>query len=137
MNQYGLEIRPLGQEIGQASAIKMCYAALTKGLPELCAELLTAAETLGVSADLAEEFELSQTALYQRMQKGLPSLPSKSSRWIGEMEEIAQTFDSVAVTSDFHTGAAWTFREVAAADISPPLPMDDAIEQIATPKISR
>ena len=56
------------------------------------------------------------------------------------MEEIAQTFDSVAVTSDFHTGAAWTFREVAAADIkaqNPKLPLDDAIEQIANPETSR
>ena len=69
--------------------------------------------------------------------RGAQRLPNVAERWIGEMEEIAQTFDSIAVTSDFHTGAAWTFREVAAADIRPQLPLDDAIEQIATPKISR
>ena len=139
LNQYGLEIRPLGQEIGQASAIKMCYAALTKGLTALCAELLTAAETLGVSADLAEEFELSQTALYQRMQKGLPSLPSKSRRWIGEMEEIAVTFADVGLTPNILAGAADIFRFISQtelASLSPEQPdafpsMEKMITQLA------
>lgn len=139
LNQYGLEIRPLGQEIGQASAIKMCYAALTKGLTALCAELLTAAETLGVSADLAEEFELSQTALYQRMQKGLPSLPSKSRRWIGEMEEIAVTFADVGLTPNILAGAADIFRFISQtelANLSPEQPdafpsMEKMITQLA------
>ena len=139
LNRYGLEIRPLGQEIGQASAIKMCYAALTKGLTALCAELLTAAETLGVSADLAEEFELSQTALYQRMQKGLPSLPSKSRRWIGEMEEIAVTFADVGLTPNILAGAADIFRFISQtelANLSPEQPdafpsMEKMITQLA------
>ena len=139
LNQYGLEIRALGQEIGQASAIKMCYAALTKGLTALCAELLTAAETLGVSADLAEEFELSQTALYQRMQKGLPSLPSKSRRWIGEMEEIAVTFADVGLTPNILAGAADIFRFISQtelANLSPEQPdafpsMEKMITQLA------
>ena len=139
LNQYGLEIRPLGQEIGQASAIKMCYAALTKGLTALCAELLTAAEPLGVSADLAEEFELSQTALYQRMQKGLPSLPSKSRRWIGEMEEIAVTFADVGLTPNILAGAADIFRFISQtelASLSPEQPdafpsMEKMITQLA------
>ena len=139
LNQYGLEIRPLGQEIGQASAIKMCYAALTKGLTALCAELLTAAETLGVSSDLAEEFELSQTALYQRMQNGLPSLPSKSRRWIGEMEEIAVTFADVGLTPHILAGAADIFRFISQtelADLSPEQPdafpnMEEMITQLA------
>ena len=37
LNQHGLDIRPLGSQIGLASAIKMCYAGLTKGLTALCA----------------------------------------------------------------------------------------------------
>jgi hypothetical protein len=117
----------------------MCYAALTKGLTALCAELLTAAETLGVSADLAEEFELSQTALYQRMQKGLPSLPSKSRRWIGEMEEIAVTFADVGLTPNILAGAADIFRFISQtelANLSPEQPdafpsMEKMITQLA------
>lgn len=122
LNNFGLDVRPLGDEIGQASAIKMCYASLTKGLTALCTELLTAAEMLGVSDALAAEFKLSQTALYDRMERGLPSMPTKAKRWIGEMEEISDTFADVGLTPNILTGAADMYRlvsETHLADISP------------------
>ena len=122
LSNHGLDIRPLGNEIGQASAIKMCYASLTKGLTALCTELLTAAEMLGVSDALASEFQLSQTALYERMERGLPSMPTKAKRWIGEMEEISDTFAHIGLTPNILTGAADMFRlvsETPLSDLSP------------------
>ena len=38
--EYGLDIRVIGPEIGQASGLKMVYAALTKGTSALALELL-------------------------------------------------------------------------------------------------
>lgn len=125
LNRFGLDIRPLGTEIGLASAIKMCYASLTKGLTALCTELLTAAEIMGVSDALASEFKLSQSALYERMERGLPSMPPKSGRWIGEMEEIAATFEYVGLTPKILAGAADMYRlvgETHLADLSPEEP---------------
>ena len=122
LNRFGLDIRPLGAEIGLASAIKMCYASLTKGLTALCTELLTAAEVLGVSDALRAEFRLSQSALYDRMEQGLPSMPPKSRRWIGEMEEISATFEGVGLTPKILAGAADIYRfvgETRLADLSP------------------
>ena len=122
LNQYGLDVRPLGDEIGLASAIKMCYASLTKGLTALCTELLTAAEVLGVSDALTVEFQLSQSALYERMERGLPSMPPKARRWIGEMEEISATFKHIGLTPNILTGAADMYRlvsETHLADLSP------------------
>ncbi|MYF99159.1 NAD(P)-dependent oxidoreductase [Candidatus Poribacteria bacterium] len=122
LNQYGLDVRNLGEEIGLASAIKMCYASLTKGLTALCTELLTAAEVLGVSDALTKEFQLSQAALYERMERGLPGMPPKARRWIGEMEEIADTFAHVGLTPNILTGAADMYRLVSdthLADLSP------------------
>ncbi len=122
LSQFGLDVRPLGAEIGQASAIKMCYASLTKGLTALSTVLLTAAEVMGVSDALRAEFQLSQSALYERMERGLPTMPPKSRRWIGEMEEIAATFAHVGLTPKIHEGAADTYRfigETALADLSP------------------
>lgn len=112
LNRYGLDVRPLGDEIGLASAIKMCYASLTKGLTALCTELLTAAEALGVSDALTAEFRLSQSALFERMEKGLPSMPPKAKRWIGEMEEISATFAHVGLTPKMLAGAADMYRLV-------------------------
>ena len=122
LKEYGLDVRPLGDEIGLASAIKMCYASLTKGLTALCTELLTAAELLGVSESLAEEFQLSQSVLYERMERGLPGMPTKARRWIGEMEEISNTFADVGLTPNILTGAADMYRLVSSthlADLSP------------------
>ena len=122
LNNYGLDVRALGDEIGHASAIKMCYASLTKGLTALCTELLTAASLLGVSEALTAEFQLSQSALFERMERGLPSMPPKARRWIGEMEEIAATFEYVGLTPNILTGAADMYRFVGdthLADLPP------------------
>ncbi len=122
LNNYGLDVRALGAEIGLASAIKMCYASLTKGLTALCTELLTAASVLGVSEALTAEFQLSQSALFERMERGLPSMPPKARRWIGEMEEISATFAHVGLTPNILTGAADMYRFVGdthLADLPP------------------
>ncbi len=122
LNNYGLDVRPLGEDVGLASAIKMCYASLTKGLTALCTELLTAAEKLGVSDALSAEFKLSQSALYERMENGLPGMSPKARRWIGEMEEISATFEHVGLTPHILAGAADMYRlvsETPLADLSP------------------
>ena len=115
-------IRPLGDKIGKASAIKMCYAALTKGLSALCIELLTASKLLEVSESLASEFQLSQPSLYKRMERTIPGLPSKSKRWVGEMKEIAATFAEIGLTPKILDGAADMFQFVGdtrLADLQP------------------
>jgi len=122
LNNYGLDVRALGEEVGLASAIKMCYASLTKGLTALCTELLTAASVLGVSEALTAEFQLSQSALFERMENGLPGMPPKARRWIGEMEEISATFAHVGLTPNILTGAADMYRFVGdthLADLPP------------------
>ena len=118
LNNHGLDVRPLSDEIGHASAIKMCYASLTKGLTALCTELLTAAQVLGVSEALTAEFQLSQSALFERMEKGLPGMPPKARRWIGEMEEISATFAHVGLTPNILTGAADMYRFVGNTDLA-------------------
>ena len=90
LSRFGLSVIVIGEQIGQASAMKMCYAALTKGMVALFTELLTAAEILGVSGELKQRIQSSpQSIFYERMEQEVPRMPEKSRRWIGEMEEIA------------------------------------------------
>lgn len=105
-----IEVREIGAAIGRASALKMCYAALTKGTWTLHAALLTVAARLGISGELRAEFEASQKDAYARMQAMIPRLPVDAGRWVGEMEEIAATFEAAGVTPGFHQGAAEMFR---------------------------
>ena len=110
LDAKGIAVRTMGGHIGRASAIKMCYAAGTKGTSALHTALLTAAGALGVSGELAAELRASQSEVYKRMEGVVPGLPIAAGRWVGEMEEIAATFDHVGVTPHFHRGAADIFR---------------------------
>ena len=136
LRDYGLNAVVMGDKIGQASAIKMCYAALTKGSTALYTELLAAAKRLGISEQLKDEFLSSQRDRYERMERGVPTMPAKSRRWVGEMEEIAKTFQSVGLTPRMLLGAADMFRLVGAtplADRNPedPEPLPSLEEMIA------
>ena len=124
LNEFGLNITVLGEQIGQASAIKMCYAALTKGVTALGTELLTAAEILGVSEPLKQEFQLSQPALYGYLERQLPRMPMKSLRWIGEMREIAKTFQRAGLTPKIFAGAGDVYRFVSETELAERKPED-------------
>jgi 3-hydroxyisobutyrate dehydrogenase-like beta-hydroxyacid dehydrogenase len=123
LSDYGLNVVAIGQEIGMASALKMCYAALTKGSSALYIELLTAARALGVDEALAHEFQSSQEAMLQRMQR-LPGVSMKSRRWVGEMEEIAKTFECVGLTSKMLAGAADMYRLLGSTALADRTPED-------------
>ena len=102
----GIIIRDLGDKVGRASGIKMCYAALTKGTSALQYALLTVAERLGLTDELHEELMFSQAGVYRHMETHLPTIPSKALRWVGEMEEISSTFENSGLSPHFHKGAA-------------------------------
>jgi len=115
----GIRVVDLAGEPGHASAVKMTYAALTKGTAALRTALLVAAQRLGVYDTLCVELEASQPDAFRQMQNSIRRLPTVAHRWIGEMEEIAATFEAVGVTPDFHRGAADVFRLVHAAGLVP------------------
>ena len=109
----GFDVISLGDEVGRASAMKMVYAALTKGTWTLQTAVMLAAEKLGLTEELTAEFAFSQKPALEAMRARIPRLPADSGRWIGEMEEIAATFADAGVTSGFHNGAADIFRVLA------------------------
>src|SRR5690606_23825933 len=101
-----IRVRAIGAEIGRASALKMVYAALTKGTWALQTALLMAALRLDVYDELISEFEGSQTDELKAMRARVPFLPADSGRWAPEMDEIADTFAAAGVPEGFHRAAA-------------------------------
>jgi 3-hydroxyisobutyrate dehydrogenase-like beta-hydroxyacid dehydrogenase len=124
LNQHGLHVIPISSRVGDASALKMCYAALTKGLTALSTELLVAAQVLGVSEALEAEFRQSQSAMLAQMERSLPGMPPKARRWVGEMEEIAATFEAVDLTPRILLGAADIYRFVGDTTLADRNPED-------------
>ena len=116
LSQYGLDIRIVGSEIGQASGFKMCYASQTKGRYAIFIESLVAAQRLGFYDLLVAELKSSQAATYADIEKMVPGIPLKAGRWIAEMEEIAATFGEVGMTEHIFRGVADLYRAIDGAD---------------------
>ena len=139
VGQFGLEVRPLAGETGQASGIKMCYAAMTKGSSALYAQLLTAAERMGLTEPLLAEFAEGQSAVLQRMERGLPTVPPRSRRWVSEMEEIRDTFAHLGLTPHLFQGVADMYRFIGSTPLGDEFPesrdqertFTDTIKQLA------
>ena len=112
----GISVPVMNGPIGHASGIKMCYAAISKGTLALYAATLMSAQSLGLLNDLMNEMRVSQAKTLAAME-GVNSISAKAFRWIGEMEEIAATFESAGATQNIHLGAAETFRRIADSSI--------------------
>ncbi len=108
LREFGLDIRVLEGGVGQASGLKMCYAAMTKGVQALGAELLVAARLLGVEDALRTEQNLGTelAAVRHFVERALPTMPPKAYRWIGEMEEISRCFEELGLPGRLMMGAA-------------------------------
>ena len=108
-----LIVRVVGERIGEASAVKMCYASITKGALALGVELLITARKLGVEQALEAEFRETQPDLYDWILNRSLSMPPKAYRWVPEMDEIAKTFEDVGMTPRIMQGAADMYELIA------------------------
>jgi 3-hydroxyisobutyrate dehydrogenase-like beta-hydroxyacid dehydrogenase len=104
-----LDVRGVGDDVGLASALKMCYAAWTKGTSALLLAIRAVANREGVDAALLTEWGQSQSALVGRSDGAARAAYDKGWRWRGEMEEIAATFAAAGLPAGFHEAAADVF----------------------------
>lgn len=101
-----LATRVLGEDETAASALKMCYAAWTKGSAALLLATVATADTHGVLAELFRQWEVRLPDLEGRAGEAAAEAAAKAWRWVSEMEEISDTFDSAGVPGGFHAAAA-------------------------------
>ena len=109
----GIEVRVMSERIGDASAIKMCYASYTKGAVALGVEMLMAARRLGVDAALDRELQESAADNRQWILSRTTVMPPKAYRWVPEMLEIAKTFEGANLTPRILLGAADMYEMIA------------------------
>jgi 3-hydroxyisobutyrate dehydrogenase-like beta-hydroxyacid dehydrogenase len=105
-----LKVEDLHAAAGQASGLKMCYAAYTKGVTALGAELLVASERIGVSELVINQLSRGYPEQLRYINDSVPKMLPKAHRWAPEMEEIAATFSSVGLTPLMMQGAAEVYR---------------------------
>jgi 3-hydroxyisobutyrate dehydrogenase-like beta-hydroxyacid dehydrogenase len=101
-----LDARAIGETPGAASALKIAYAAWTKCTDALVLAILALAAMEGVDKALVEEWNLSQPDLERRSVRAAAVAVPKAWRYVGEMREIAATFEAAGLPAGFHNAAA-------------------------------
>jgi 3-hydroxyisobutyrate dehydrogenase-like beta-hydroxyacid dehydrogenase len=108
----GLAIKPLDGPVGAASALKMSYAAITKGLTAIASASILGAAKYGASDALHAELASSQKAILPAISRAVPDMFDKAYRFVGEMEEIADHFGRPS-SAEIYRGMAKLYQEIA------------------------
>ena len=128
------EAGPLGAQVisgstTAASAVKMAYAAWTKGSGALLLTARALARAEGVEEVLLAEWALSQPGLAARSAGAARAAGAKGWRWVGEMEEIAASMAGAGLPDGFHQAATEVFRRAPHAG-STAAPADDIVNAV-------
>ncbi len=111
--EYGLDARALDRDVGAASALEMCYAAINKGLIGLGASMLLAAARSGAKQALMAVLSENQSRLVAKLAKDIPDMYPKEYRWVEDMDEIAAFLGADDPAADIFSGMAAVFQRLA------------------------
>jgi len=107
-----LETKIIGEEIGKASALKMCYAAYSKGTTALLCAILATAESLAIREELYQQWDKDEANFSDRVNRRVTRVTAKAWRFEGEMKEIASTFHEADIPDGFHQAAAEIYQRM-------------------------
>jgi len=107
-----METNIIGSSVGKASALKMCFAAYTKGTTALLCGIMSTAEALGVRDELFEQWKIPGPDFADQSVQRVRGVTKKAWRFIGEMEEISSTFEAAGLPGGFHAAAADIYRRL-------------------------
>jgi 3-hydroxyisobutyrate dehydrogenase-like beta-hydroxyacid dehydrogenase len=111
LNAFGLDVRVMDGAVGQASALKMAYAGLTKGLHAVGVSVILGALEAGIAEPFFAELAESQPELLAYFAGRTPGIFAKAYRWVAEMEEIGDFLGGGGQT--LYDGAARQFQRLA------------------------
>lgn len=118
----------IGDEVGRASALKMVFAAQTKGTTALLSAVQAAAEAMGVRGDLDGEWARRLPDAPATREKQVRTVTAKAWRFTGEMQEIAATFSEAGLPDGFHLAAYEVYRRMAGfKDVEATPALDDVL----------
>jgi putative dehydrogenase len=114
LQEFGLACKVLDGPIGAASALKMSYGGITKGLTALASVMILAASRAGTADALRRELSDSQPMLLAWFERQIPSMFGKAYRWVAEMEEIAEFVAADEAGQELFIGNAHLYERLAA-----------------------
>jgi 3-hydroxyisobutyrate dehydrogenase-like beta-hydroxyacid dehydrogenase len=108
--------RVVGDQVGQASAVKMCAGLRSKVIPAVWATLIDAARAYGPEVEESVRDHLADIGHDMSEQEAkLAERAPKAWRWTGEMDEAAKAMAEVGMPTGFSAAASETYRRIAEA----------------------
>jgi L-threonate 2-dehydrogenase len=92
LGRFGLSVQVLGTGTSQASAFKVVYAGLTKGLQGLFVELLMGAKRFGLLDEIIKRYDESFPGLLEKVSSSIVGLRIHAARRAEEMDELQRTY---------------------------------------------
>jgi putative dehydrogenase len=111
--QYGLDVRVLEGPLSAASALKMSYGGITKGVTALGAAMILAATHGGSDRALVEELKDSQPHLLAWFNRQISGMYPKAYRWVAEMDEVAAFADDMPEVEQIYSAIAQFYQRLA------------------------
>lgn len=110
------DVRVVGADVGQASAIKMIRSVMVKGVEALTDEMMAAADAAGVADEVLASLDRSQSRApwTERAAYNLERMTTHGARRAAEMEEAVQTLAALGVDPIMTRGTVQRQREAAA-----------------------
>ena len=113
-----------------ASALKMAYAAYTKGSAALLVAIRALARSHGVEGALLQEWQTSLPDVVRRSESGALRNAPKAWRFVAEMDEIAATFAAAGLPDGFHRAASDVYRRLERFKDARGVELDDVLAAI-------
>lgn len=90
LGELGLKVQVMGEQVGAASALKMSYAGISKGMTFLASAMILGAARAGATEGLRKALQASRPHLLERLEGAIPDMFPKAHRWAPEMEQVAE-----------------------------------------------
>lgn len=104
----------LGESLTQATEMKVLFAAANKGTAALLANIMAAAEKVGLTQRVMGELDGVRPGLLTSLRSAAGDLDDKAARWALEMDDIAEGLEDLDAHGGYHRAAADGFRRLAA-----------------------
>lgn len=114
LEAFQIPIKILGDKTNQASAFKVVYAGLTKGLQGLFCELLMGARRFGLLDEIRAQYEESFPGLLDKVAPSIIGLRIHAGRRAEEMDELKRTFNAQGLDSFMAPAAQQVLQAIAA-----------------------
>ena len=114
LEAFAIPIKVLGSHTSQASAFKIVYAGLTKGLQGLFCELFMGARRFGLLEELRAQWEESFPGLIDKVATSIVGLRIHAGRRAEEMDELKRTFEHHGLKSIMAPAVQEVLQSIAA-----------------------